>query len=93
MVLIFQLIVCRLEPISKIEDSASIREAEAMSTAGIKNPLITTDLIGKPKIERLIPYLSDKLAALSLPKSFHFFESHQRQLVDCSSPTYSKGRT
>jgi len=33
---------------------ATIREAEAMSAAGIKNLLITTELVGKPKIERLI---------------------------------------
>ncbi len=34
--------------------TATIREAEAMSAAGIKNLLITTELVGKPKIERLI---------------------------------------
>ncbi|MEP7337640.1 MAG: DSD1 family PLP-dependent enzyme [Acidobacteriota bacterium] len=33
---------------------ATIREAEAMSAAGIKDLLITTELVGKPKIERLI---------------------------------------
>ena len=34
--------------------TATIREAEAMSAAGIKGLLITTELVGKPKIERLI---------------------------------------
>jgi D-serine deaminase-like pyridoxal phosphate-dependent protein len=33
---------------------ATLREAEAMSAAGISNLLITTELVGKPKIERLI---------------------------------------
>jgi D-serine deaminase-like pyridoxal phosphate-dependent protein len=33
---------------------ATLREAEAMSAAGINNLLITTELVGKPKIERLI---------------------------------------
>jgi len=33
---------------------ATIREAEAMSAAGIKGLLITSELVGKPKIRRLI---------------------------------------
>ncbi|MGH9803363.1 MAG: DSD1 family PLP-dependent enzyme [Blastocatellia bacterium] len=33
---------------------ATIREAEAMAAAGIKGLLITSELVGKPKIERLI---------------------------------------
>src|SRR5262245_18297839 len=33
---------------------ATIREAEAMSAAGVKGLLITSELVGKPKIERLI---------------------------------------
>ena len=33
---------------------ATIREAEAMATAGIKGLLITSELVGKPKIERLL---------------------------------------
>ncbi len=36
---------------------ATIREAEAMATAGIKGLLITSELVGKPKIERLIKLL------------------------------------
>jgi 3-hydroxy-D-aspartate aldolase len=37
---------------------ATIREAEAMSAAGIKGLLITSELVGKPKIERLIKLTS-----------------------------------
>lgn len=33
---------------------ATIREAEAMAAAGIKGLLITSELVGKPKIERLL---------------------------------------
>jgi D-serine deaminase-like pyridoxal phosphate-dependent protein len=33
---------------------ATIREAEAMTAAGIKGLLITSELVGKPKIERLL---------------------------------------
>lgn len=33
---------------------ATIREAEAMAAAGVKGLLITSELVGKPKIERLI---------------------------------------
>jgi len=33
---------------------ATIREAEAMSAAGVKGLLITSELVGKPKVERLI---------------------------------------
>jgi D-serine deaminase-like pyridoxal phosphate-dependent protein len=33
---------------------ATIREAEAMAAAGVKGLLITSELVGKPKIERLV---------------------------------------
>ncbi len=36
---------------------ATIREAEAMAAAGIKGMLITSELVGRPKIERLIRVL------------------------------------
>lgn len=36
---------------------ATIREAEAMSAAGVKGLLITSELVGKPKIDRLMRLL------------------------------------
>lgn len=36
---------------------ATIREAEAMAAAGVKGLLITSELVGKPKIERLMKLL------------------------------------
>jgi D-serine deaminase-like pyridoxal phosphate-dependent protein len=36
---------------------ATIREAEAMAAAGIKGMLITSELVGRPKIERLLRVL------------------------------------
>lgn len=36
---------------------ATIREAEAMAAAGVKGLLITSELVGKPKIERLLRLL------------------------------------
>lgn len=60
--------------------TATIREAEAMSAAGIRNLLITCELAGKPKIERLI-----KLARRA-PETMSVVDSlvHVRQLSDAA---------
>ncbi len=59
---------------------ATIREAEAMAAGGIKGLLITSELVGKPKIERLI-----KLTRRS-PDTMSVFDSydHAKQLSDAA---------
>lgn len=60
--------------------TATIREAEAMSAAGIKNLLITTELVGKPKIERLIKLTRQASETMSAVDSF----VHAQQLSDAA---------
>lgn len=59
---------------------ATIREAEAMSAAGVKGLLITSELVGKPKIERLV-----KLARRA-PETMSVFDNfdHAKQLSDAA---------
>jgi D-serine deaminase-like pyridoxal phosphate-dependent protein len=59
---------------------ATIREAEAMAAAGVKGLLITSELVGKPKIERLI-----KLARRA-PDTMAVFDNadHAKQLSDAA---------
>jgi D-serine deaminase-like pyridoxal phosphate-dependent protein len=59
---------------------ATIREAEAMAAAGVKGLLITSELVGKPKIERLI-----KLARRA-PDTISVFDNadHARQLSEAA---------
>ena len=59
---------------------ATIREAEAMSAAGIKNLLITCELVGKPKIERLIKLTRRAPETMSAVDS----SVHARQLSDAA---------
>jgi 3-hydroxy-D-aspartate aldolase len=59
---------------------ATIREAEAMSAAGIKNLLITCELVGKPKIERLIKLTRRAPETMSAVDSL----VHARQLSDAA---------
>ncbi|MCI0525378.1 MAG: DSD1 family PLP-dependent enzyme [Acidobacteria bacterium] len=60
---------------------ATIREAEAMSAAGVKGLLITSELVGKPKIERLI-----KLARRA-PDTMTVVDNvdHAKQLSDAAA--------
>jgi 3-hydroxy-D-aspartate aldolase len=60
---------------------ATIREAEAMSAAGIKNLLITCELVGKPKIERLIRLTRRAPETMSAVDSL----LHARQLSDAAA--------
>ncbi|MGH9834231.1 MAG: DSD1 family PLP-dependent enzyme [Blastocatellia bacterium] len=59
---------------------ATIREAEAMAAAGVKGLLITSELVGKPKIERLI-----KLARRA-PDTMVVFDNadHAKQLSEAA---------
>ncbi|MGE0126581.1 MAG: DSD1 family PLP-dependent enzyme [Blastocatellales bacterium] len=59
---------------------ATIREAEAMAASGVKGLLITSELVGKPKIERLI-----KLARRA-PDTMSVFDNydHAKQLSDAA---------
>jgi len=59
---------------------ATIREAEAMSAAGIKNLLITTELVGKAKIERLVKLTRHAPETMSAVDSL----VHARQLSDAA---------
>lgn len=59
---------------------ATIREAEAMSAAGIKNLLITAELVGKPKIERLIKLTKRAPETMSVVDS----SVHAQQLSDAA---------
>ncbi len=55
---------------------ATIREAEAMAAAGVKGLLITSELVGKPKIERLIKLTRKSPDAMSVVDSL----AHAQQL-------------
>jgi 3-hydroxy-D-aspartate aldolase len=60
---------------------ATIREAEAMSAAGVKGLLITSELVGKPKIERLIKLARkapDTITVVDNP-------AHAQQLSDAAA--------
>jgi 3-hydroxy-D-aspartate aldolase len=59
---------------------ATIREAEAMSAAGIKGLLITSELVGKPKIERLLRLTRRAPDTLSVVDNL----SHAQQLSDAA---------
>ncbi|MCI0525078.1 MAG: alanine racemase, partial [Acidobacteria bacterium] len=59
---------------------ATIREAEAMAAAGVKGLLITSELVGKPKIERLIKLIR------RAPDAMAVFDNadHAKQLSDAA---------
>ncbi len=59
---------------------ATIREAEAMAAAGVKGLLITSELVGKPKIERLIKLIR------RAPDTMAVFDNadHAKQLSDAA---------
>lgn len=61
--------------------TATIREAEAMSAAGIRNLLITCELVGKPKIERLIKLTRRAPETMSVVDS----SVHAQQLSDAAA--------
>ncbi len=60
---------------------ATIREAEAMAAAGIKGMLITSELVGRPKIERLMRVVRkapDTMAVVDNP-------THAQELNDAAA--------
>lgn len=60
---------------------ATIREAEAMASAGIKGLLITSELVGKPKIDRLVKLMRrapDTMTVVDHPV-------HAQQLSDAAA--------
>ncbi|MDX2044016.1 MAG: DSD1 family PLP-dependent enzyme [Acidobacteriota bacterium] len=59
---------------------ATIREAEAMATAGVKGLLITSELVGKPKIERLLKLVRRVPDTMTVVDNF----SHAQQLSDAA---------
>jgi len=59
---------------------ATIREAEAMAAAGVKGLLITSELVGKPKIERLIKLTSKAPDTISIVDN----PVHAQQLSDAA---------
>jgi 3-hydroxy-D-aspartate aldolase len=59
---------------------ATIREAEAMSAAGIKGLLITSELVGRPKIERLIKLMRRSPDTMSVVDNL----AHAQQLSDAA---------
>jgi 3-hydroxy-D-aspartate aldolase len=60
---------------------ATIREAEAMSAAGVKGLLITSELVGKPKIERLIKLVRRAPATMTVVDN----ADHAKQLNDAAA--------
>jgi D-serine deaminase-like pyridoxal phosphate-dependent protein len=60
---------------------ATIREAEAMSAAGVKGLLITSELVGKPKIERLIKLVRRAPDTMSVVDN----ADHANQLNDAAA--------
>ncbi|MEK7832228.1 MAG: alanine racemase, partial [Acidobacteriota bacterium] len=60
---------------------ATIREAEAMATAGVKGLLITSELVGKPKIERLIKLVRRAPDTMTVVDNL----LHAQQLSDAAS--------
>jgi D-serine deaminase-like pyridoxal phosphate-dependent protein len=59
---------------------ATIREAEAMSAAGVKGLLITSELVGKPKIDRLMKLLRRAPDTMAVVDDFN----HAVQLSDAA---------
>ncbi|HEX9000925.1 MAG TPA: alanine racemase, partial [Blastocatellia bacterium] len=59
---------------------ATIREAEAMSAAGIKGLLITSELVGKPKIRRLISLVRRAPDTMTVVDNL----THAQQLSDAA---------
>jgi D-serine deaminase-like pyridoxal phosphate-dependent protein len=59
---------------------ATIREAEAMSAAGIRGLLITSELVGKPKIDRLIKLCRVAPDTMSVIDNF----DHARQMSEAA---------
>jgi 3-hydroxy-D-aspartate aldolase len=59
---------------------ATIREAEAMAAAGIRGLLITSELVGKPKIERLIRLVRRAPDTMAVVDDL----DHARQLSDAA---------
>ena len=59
---------------------ATIREAEAMATAGVKGLLITSELVGKPKIERLLKLARRAPDVMSVVDNL----AHAQQLSDAA---------
>ncbi len=60
--------------------TATIREAEAMAAAGVKGLLITSELVGKPKIERLIKLARKAPDTMSAVDDF----AHAQQLSEAA---------
>src|SRR5262245_13590019 len=60
---------------------ATIREAEAMATAGVKGLLITSELVGKPKIDRLIKLLRRAPDTMTVVDN----ADHAKQLSDAAT--------
>jgi 3-hydroxy-D-aspartate aldolase len=60
---------------------ATIREAEAMSAAGVKGLLITSELVGKPKIERLIKLVRRAPETMAVVDN----ADHAKQLSDAAT--------
>lgn len=65
---------------------ATIREAEAMSAAGVKGLLITSELVGKPKIERLIKLVRRAPDTMTVVDNF----AHAQQLSDAAIAAKTK---
>jgi D-serine deaminase-like pyridoxal phosphate-dependent protein len=59
---------------------ATIREAEAMAAAGVKGLLITSELVGKPKIERLLKLTRTSPDTMSVVDNL----LHAQQLSDAA---------
>ncbi len=60
---------------------ATIREAEAMAAAGVRGLLITSELVGKPKIERLIKLVRRAPDTMTVVDN----ADHARQLSDAAT--------
>jgi D-serine deaminase-like pyridoxal phosphate-dependent protein len=60
---------------------ATIREAEAMSAAGVKGLLITSELVGKPKIDRLVKIVRRAPDTMTVVDN----ADHAKQLSDAAT--------
>ena len=60
---------------------ATIREAEAMAAAGVKGILITSELVGKPKIDRLVKLARRAPDTLTVVDNL----DHAKQLSDAAA--------
>jgi D-serine deaminase-like pyridoxal phosphate-dependent protein len=60
---------------------ATIREAEAMAAAGVKGLLITSELVGKPKIDRLVKLVREAPDTMAVVDNF----DHARQLSEAAA--------